>query len=108
MSALEELIEKLPEKLRPIARRYLPAFVEASLEQLEEWVKLIARGQWQEAYRFAIARMTTAELVQEQQRLNEVLIQLNLANAAKIQAEQLFVQEILLLLVFLARAEIQD
>jgi len=98
-SKITELLEKLPDDLREIAERYLPAFEGAIDADIKEWVALIVAGDWNPAYRFAIRKMSTDELVAEMNRVNVLLAGLNAANAEIITAQKSMMAEFLLALV---------
>ena len=94
-SKLTELLEKLPGELRQIAERYLPSFENAAAEDVKIWIALVTYGKWREAYKFAIRKMSTEELVDEMGRLNSVLANLNSKNAKSHEAQRQIVRDIL-------------
>ena len=71
MSKLDKLIEKLPDELHDIARRYAK-LVE---DQTDGWIKgfaaMLATGDTQAGYEAIVSVLTTEELGAEHRRANE-------------------------------------
>jgi hypothetical protein len=101
MSKIDDLINALPEPLQAIARRYLPVFQNAAMAEVEQWIGLIAAGNWTQAYRYAVESMPTADNLVEQERLVAILIELNSENARIVDAQREVIREILLALLSL-------
>ena len=108
MSRLSELIQTLPEHLREIAERFLPMFEDIAEQEIEDWVTLVVNGRWEEAYRFAIRKLTMEELIAEQERLNATLAFLNMENAALIEVQREFVRELLMAILTLGIAAVKE
>ena len=92
---LSELIAKLPTEFQPIARRYADMMIQWTIEQQQAWIDNVAAGNWQPAYESLVQSMTTAELLAEQQRINNELTELNTANAAYIEVQKQTIKDAL-------------
>ena len=99
MNRLTELLDKLPTELREIAERYLPAFEDATAEDVKHWIMLVTENNWRDAYTFAICKMSTDDLVGEQTRLNAIVAGLNDKNARFIDAKKKMLRDVLQALV---------
>lgn len=102
---LDDLIAKLPDEFKPMAEKYGSIVLEAAQEDVTEWIGYITQGNWQEAYRFVAMNMTTSDLLDEQQRINEQLKALNKKNAMYIAMQRQMVQEALTTGVLLLQAK---
>ena len=105
--SLESLIESLPDEYREMARRYLPIFVNSTFEELEQWVALIAIGNWQEAYGVIVRKMDTEVLLDEQGKCNEGLRQLNKENANYMELQREMIRKALLVGLLTLKKEIE-
>ena len=59
---LDELLQRVPPRLRPLAARYAPALVEMTAEQLADWVSLLLAGRSDEAWRAVLSHLDEADL----------------------------------------------
>lgn len=107
MSRLDDLIEKLSIEYQEMARRYLPIFVESTVGELEQWVALIAIGNWQDAYGMVVRKMSTEALLDEQGKCNERLRKLNKENADYIQLQQEMIRKALLVGLMALKKEVE-
>ena len=62
---LDELIEKVPERWRPVAAEYGPALLAMSADELWRWIDLLAKGSVTEAYSAILHKLDNAGLVSE-------------------------------------------
>jgi len=104
---IEELILKLPEQYQEIARRYINLLIDMKFEELQGWVEMLAGGNWHQAYETVVSKMTTAEVLNEQKKANEILKALNKENADQLAAQKEIVQQIFLISLLMLREEIE-
>jgi len=104
---LEELIKKLPDEYQEMARRYLPIFINSTFDELEQWIALIAIGNWQEAYGTVVRKMDTEVLLDEQGKCNEYLRKLNKANADYMELQREMIRKSLLIGLLTLKKEIE-
>ncbi|KKM65419.1 hypothetical protein LCGC14_1491420 [marine sediment metagenome] len=96
---LQELIAKVPEPWRPIVAEYGPALLAMSAEELWAWVRLLAEGKDDQAYRAVLARLDDAELLAEWDRLAEQWHEANRRNAARADLSRRAAQAVLRVLL---------
>jgi len=104
---IEELISKLPEEYREIARRYTALLLDMSFEELQAWVEQITKGNWQNAYRKLAAKMSTEELLAAERKGHEMLARLNKENADSFAIQFALIEQILLTSILMLRKEIE-
>lgn len=107
MSVIDDLIKRLPDEFQELAQRYMPILVNMTFDELEQWVGLLAEGNWQKAYQNVVVKMSIDESVAEQKRINELLQKLNEENADKLAMDKDIVRQILLIALFMLRSEIE-
>lgn len=105
---IEEIIAKLPEEYRAIARRYTTLLLDMADEELLAWVKSIAQGNWQKSYHDLIAKMTTDELLAEERKSHEILKRLNKDNADRMADQFSLIEQIILTSIMMLRKEITE
>ena len=105
--SIEELIAKLPQEYREIARRYTVLLIDMSFEELRAWIELIAKGEWQNAYANLIGKMSTDEVLAEEQKGHEILKRLNKDNSERISAQFALIEQIFLTSMLMLREEIE-
>lgn len=103
---MENLIKKLPDEYQEMARRYLPIFINSTFDELEQWIALIAIGNWQEAYGVVIRKMDTNILLDEQGKCNEYLLKLNKENATYIDLQREMIRKTLIIGLLTLKKEI--
>lgn len=104
---IDDLIAKLPEEYRAIAKRYAPLLINMGFEELQDWVERLAGGDWQQAYKDLVSKMTTTEIVDEQDKANEIMKALNKENADLVAAQSNLMQQILLSTLLMLRGQIE-
>ena len=107
MSAIDDLIAKLPEEMQEWARRYINFLRDSTFEELQAWIRLIAAGNWRAAYEQTTKKMSVEDLTLELRRVNASLEQLNDANAAAIEIQKQLILELLSLLLSLLKAKLE-
>ncbi len=80
---LEELLEKVPEKFRPIVREYGPAFIKMGEEEIVAWIDLLAKGRVDDAYREVLANLPNQDLLAEWNKLSAEWRSANVAEAQR-------------------------
>ena len=80
--ALDALIAKLPDELRPLAIKYGPVVMAWSAAQAWAWVELLAAGDWQTAYRTLVEGLPDVRLAEEWAAVNADLAGANIRAAA--------------------------
>ena len=82
MQWLEDIIESLPAQYEELARLYLPILRRMGREEVMSWLFKLSNGH---AMNDLIAeKMTTPELIADQERSNEMLKALNKDNADQV------------------------
>ncbi|KPK82786.1 MAG: hypothetical protein AMJ81_09245 [Phycisphaerae bacterium SM23_33] len=101
---LDELLEKVPEKWRPVAAEYGPALLAMTAEELWAWIHLLLNGKEDQAYQALLAKLDNPDLLAEWTRLNDCWQAANQANAERValQKKALFALLQVLLTVALA------
>lgn len=78
---LDQLIDKAPAHLKPLAIQYGPALVQWTTEELWQWIDLLARGKWEEAQASLLASLDEPDLLAEFESINEDMADANVINA---------------------------
>jgi thiaminase len=99
----EELIAKLPEEYQPIARRYVSLLLDMGFDELQSWIEILASGNWREAYISMVSKMSTIDILNEQEKVNEILKKLNKENANMYAAQKEMIQQIFLTSLLMVR-----
>jgi thioredoxin-like negative regulator of GroEL len=81
--AVEKLLERVPEQLRPWARQYAPAFAQMGVDAVMAWIELLIKGDVTTAYAQVVAAMPNADHASEWQK---VLDEWDTANKGNAQA----------------------
>jgi len=95
MSKVDELLEHIPDELKPIAIKYIPILIKLTIHEIRAWVELLIKGDWQTAYAFVVSRMTTEDLLSEQKRINREFAELNDRNAEFIDIQKAIAKQLL-------------
>lgn len=66
----DELLQKVPEKFRPLAQQYLPAFVAMTEAEIIAWTDRLGRGDVDGAYEAVIKRLPNQDLLNEWTAVN--------------------------------------
>jgi len=103
---IDKLIEGLPEEFQPIAERYVTFFVDTSFEDLQNWIELVAEGNWQLAYKKVVGKMSHADLGAELDNINARLRALNRQGAEAVQLQKEIIRNALLTAFAMAKANI--
>lgn len=106
MTKIEDLIAKLPPELQPIAGRYISLFLQSGQAELAAWINMLLSGDWLAAYSYATSKMTTEDLIAEQQRINDELSRLNTENAANVAAQKALIQQALTIAIGLLQVSV--
>ncbi len=104
---IEELIQKLPQEYQEIAYRYTSILLDDAFEDLQGWIEMVAKGNWQDAYKRIIEQMPTDEVIAEERKSHEILKRLNKDNAERIGAQFAIIEQILLTSLMMLRKEIE-
>ncbi len=107
MSLIDDLIKKIPEQFRELAKAHLPILVKMMDDEAIAWIDLILKGDYEKAYQTTNDRMTPSERVTEQKRLNVLYRTYNedTVNKGNVLAE--FFRQILLIALSLLREKIE-
>jgi len=81
---LEELIERLPDGLKPVAVQYGPALVQMTADEIWAWVDLLISGKTAQAYKEIIDKLPPSEKLAMMAKDLAKWDQINTRNAAKI------------------------
>ena len=105
---IEEIISKLPEEFRPLARRYTTLLINMGFEELQGWIGIVISGDYLQAYRSLVAKMSTDEIVAEQNKANEILKALNKENAVLVAAQREILAQIFMTLLLMLQGQIEE
>jgi len=105
---IEEVIQKLPEEYREIARRYTTLLLDMADEELLAWIESITAGDWQMSYLDLVAKMSTEEILTEEQKGHDILKMLNKDNADRIAMRSALIKQIILTSILMLRKEIEN
>lgn len=103
---MKELIDKLPEELRPLANRYLSALITMTEEELAVWVEAIIAGKGRQAYNQLTQRMTTSQLVDANKAVNKRLLDLNKIYYKRIEFQREMLRQALTIGLLIAKNKI--
>ena len=81
---LDQLLEKVPPELRPVAVRYGPALVAMTAEQFAAWLDLLISGKTYAAWQEVMARLDDQALLAAWADLGGQWDQANAANADRL------------------------
>ncbi|MBN2312352.1 MAG: hypothetical protein JXM79_00390 [Sedimentisphaerales bacterium] len=84
---VQELIDNLPDAVKPMAELWLPVIRSWSQDQIGQWLKDIMTN-WQEGYYQLVKGMDVANRKVEHARLNEAIEQSNNDWAAFVETQQ--------------------
>jgi hypothetical protein len=96
---LRDLVKQLPDFLRPWANIYVDLLSREAPEQVESFVKIALGEGWAAAHRMMLTRMTTAEIVAEQQAANSAKAEMNESQAALLASQKQIIIDLLLLAI---------
>ena len=88
MSKLRDLVNKLPDLVKPLATVYVDMLEREGPEQAGIFVRLALAEGWAAAHVAMLQRMTTDEILAEQKAANETKQELNQNNAAFLKTQQ--------------------
>ena len=81
---IQELIDKLPAGLKPVAVQYGPALIQMTADEVWAWIELLISGKTAEAYKTVFDKLPPSEklalMAKDIAKWNE----LNTKNAAKV------------------------
>jgi len=104
---VQELIDKLPEELKPYAQTYFDFIVAQSSDILTEWVNAVAAGDWRAAYKMLVSKMSTQQLIDELQLQRKVQAQLQAQGQANTEVQQALIASLLKALISMLVAAVQ-
>ena len=90
---LNDLIDKLPEELKPSAKKYAGAIIDMGVEDIKSWSQMIADDDWLLAYNALAAKMDTEDLIEAQRESNREFEMLNGRNAKLIELNKMIVTD---------------
>jgi hypothetical protein len=106
--SIEDIIDKLPEEYQELAWRYLPVLAQMTFDELENWVNLLAEGNWQAAYQKLVGKMSTDELIAETVKVNEQIKELNEENTETMAMQKNIIKEILLIALNILKSKVEQ
>ncbi|HUS91425.1 MAG TPA: hypothetical protein VM695_06215 [Phycisphaerae bacterium] len=101
---IDNLIEKVPERWRPVAAKYGPALLEMTADEFLRWVELLLSGKTQEAWAVVMERTGDADLLAAGESLNDKWLDANRAEAAKLALQREACMAVLKVLLAVALA----
>lgn len=78
--ALNDLINKAPDALRPLAVKYGPVLLDWSYDELWAWIELASLGKWQEAQAALLRSLSGEDIVDEFHAINLATAEVNIKN----------------------------
>ena len=85
---LQDLLDKLPDALKPVAQEYGLALLKMGVDELWAWIDLLAKGKEAEAYEVVLAKMDNADVLSEWSKLNQAWAVENARNAASMDLQR--------------------
>ena len=85
---LDQLLEKVPPELRPVAAKYGPALVAMTAEQFADWLDLLIKGKTYEAWQEVMAKLDDAGLQAEWKDVGTAWDTANAANADRLSLQR--------------------
>ena len=70
MSWIDDLLKRVPDPFKDLAKSHLPILIDMAEVEMEEWLNLLLVGDGVQAYRVINERMSPQERVEEQKALN--------------------------------------
>lgn len=101
---VEELLEKVPENLRPVVAKYGPVLVKMTADELWAWIELIINGKTQEAIDRVMGAADNEELLDVGADLSNRWAAADKANASKLALQKQAALAILQVLLGVALA----
>lgn len=95
MTAYNEIIEKLPEELQPLADVYLPIFADMAEDEVNALIDNIVEGDCLSAYNSMFTRMSTPQIATMIERINDRMVALNKASAQAVEMQRQFAKDAL-------------
>jgi cytochrome c553 len=80
----QELLEKVPEPLRPAVAKYAPALAAMSAEEIWAWIELLVKGRTREAMDSLAARLADDELLDAMHANEQAWLAANRENASRL------------------------
>jgi len=65
--SLADLVERVPPEWQPVVRKYGPALLRMSADELWDWVEMLIQGNEYEAYRRLLQRLDNQQLAEAMQ-----------------------------------------
>ena len=103
---MHELIDKLPDELKPFAQTYFDLLTTQSAELLSEWADSVAAGEWKAAYKLLVSKMSTQQLLDELQLQRKVQAQLAALGHDASETQQFIIASVLKALISMLMAAI--
>jgi hypothetical protein len=85
---LDQLLEKVPPELRPVAAKYGPALVAMTAEQFAAWLDLLIHGKTYAAWQEVMAKLDDAGLLADWQDVGAAWDKANIANADRLDLQR--------------------
>jgi len=101
---LDELLAKVPDKFRPLAVQYAPAFLAMGEGEVLAWIDRLARGDLEGAYRQVLEKLPNGDLFAEFETLNKAWANENAASVARLSVVRQALAGVLQVLLTIALA----
>lgn len=105
-SELQDLIDKLPDKLKPIAAEYADKMVTMSVDEIEAFIMSIGDAGWEAGYTQLMTTMTVADLMNAIGTNNSALQVLNAQGEEKKKAQRDIITQLLVALVAMLKSAV--
>lgn len=105
-SELQDLIDKLPDNLKPIASEYADKVVNMGVEELEAFIMSLGDYGWDASYMELASKMTVADLIASIGTNNSALQVLNAQGEEKKKAQRDIITQLLVALVAMLKSAV--
>lgn len=105
-SELQDLIDKLPDDLRPIATEYADNMINMTVAELEAFILSLGDHGWDESYKELVKTMTVADLLETIGQNNSVISVLNAEGEEKKNAQRDIITQLLVALVAMLKSAV--
>ena len=103
-SELQDLIDKLPDNLKPIASEYADKVVNMGVEELEAFIMSLGDYGWDASYMELASKMTVADLIASIGTNNSAMQVLNAQGEEKEKAQRDIITQLLVALVAMLKS----
>jgi len=108
MTRLAEIIDELPEELRPLATQILDGIAEGLLTNMEDTIETILDGTPDDAYTTMLTELRTPQVINMLQTINNTLGQLREEAQVQFDVRRMFLKQLITLAFIALRKEVDS